>query len=116
MRNTMKNALQNNRGFALAVTLMVVVLLLSITGVSLSLSRLELKKTSNHKLGTLDLELADAALQHVAADIGKGAHFLLGIGKTKIANPWIPIEKDFQRRRTQKLILKCRRPSPSICG
>jgi len=60
---------------AMAVTLMVVILLLAITGASLSLSRLELKKTSNHKLGTLALEIADTALQHAVVEIGNGAYF-----------------------------------------
>jgi hypothetical protein len=59
--------------------MMVVVLLLSITGASLSLSNLELKKTSNHKLGTQALELADAALWHAKEHIGPGAHFAFPI-------------------------------------
>jgi type II secretory pathway component PulK len=54
----MKTTLQNDRGIALAVAIMVVALLLSITGATMSLSQLELKKTSNHKLGTQVLEIA----------------------------------------------------------
>jgi hypothetical protein len=71
----MKTTLQNDRGIALAVAIMVVALLLSITGATMSLSQLELKKTSNHKLGTQVLEIADAGLQHALSAIPDGAYF-----------------------------------------
>jgi hypothetical protein len=56
----MKATLQNNRGIALTVVMMVTVLLLSIVGVSLSLSQLELKKTSNLKLASQAFYAAEA--------------------------------------------------------
>jgi Tfp pilus assembly protein PilX len=71
----MKDPLKNDRGIALAVGIMVVVLLLTIIGAIMTLGRLDLKKTSNHKLGTQALEIADAALQHALAVIPDGANF-----------------------------------------
>jgi hypothetical protein len=57
------------------MVIMVVVLMLSITGATLSLNRLELKKTSNHKLGTQALGVADAGLQHAFAAMPAGINF-----------------------------------------
>jgi len=71
----MRATLQNNRGMALTVVIMVSVLLLSITGATLVLSRLELKKTSNHILGIQALALADAGVQHALAVIPPGNNF-----------------------------------------
>jgi hypothetical protein len=59
----------------LTMVLIVVVLLLAITGATLSLSRLELKKTSNYKLGTQALEVADASVPHALSAIPPGINF-----------------------------------------
>ncbi len=71
----MRATLQNNRGMALTMVIMVSVLLLSISGATLLLSRMELKKTSNHILNTQALALVDAGVQHALAVIPPGNNF-----------------------------------------
>ena len=71
----MRATLHNKRGMALIMVIMVTVLLLSISGATLLLSRLELKKTSNYILGTQALGLADAGVQHALAVIPPGNNF-----------------------------------------
>jgi hypothetical protein len=67
--------LKSSKGITLFVAILVMTILMFIIGAALSLSRVELKKTSNHKLGTQALEIADAGLQHALAVIPDGAYF-----------------------------------------
>ena len=67
--------LKGSKGIALFVALLVMTILLLFLGAALSLSRVELKKTSNHKLGTQALGVAEAGLQHALAVIPDGAYF-----------------------------------------
>ncbi|MBI4488587.1 MAG: pilus assembly PilX N-terminal domain-containing protein [Deltaproteobacteria bacterium] len=61
----MKTILKNDRGFALIVAIMVMVIMFSLTGAGLLFSGLNLKTTSSHKTKTQAFYIADAGLHHV---------------------------------------------------
>jgi hypothetical protein len=63
----MSGLLKSERGIALAVIVMLMALLLSMTGAALSLSSVELKMSSNFKTSTQALHAADAGV-HVGAN------------------------------------------------
>ena len=71
----MKTILRNERGFTLAIVLMMMVVLLSITGAGLLFSSLNLKASANLKGGTVALQAADAGIQHALAAIPAGGNF-----------------------------------------
>jgi Tfp pilus assembly protein PilX len=71
----MKTILRNERGLTLAVVLMMMVILLSITGAGLLFSSLNLKASANLKGGTAALQAADAGIQHALAATPAGGDF-----------------------------------------
>ena len=71
----MKTILRNERGLTLAVVLMMMVVLLSITGAGLLFSSLNLKASANLKGGTAAMQAADAGIQHALAAIPAGGDF-----------------------------------------
>src|SRR2546428_13626496 len=71
----MKTILRNERGFTLAIVLMMMVVLLSITGAGLLFSSLNLKASANLKEGTAALQASDAGIQHALAAIPAGGDF-----------------------------------------
>src|SRR5438309_7594628 len=71
----MKTILRNERGFTLAIVLMMMVVLLSITGAGLLFSSLNLKASANLKGGTAALQAADAGIQHALAATPAGGDF-----------------------------------------
>jgi Tfp pilus assembly protein PilX len=71
----MKTILRNERGLTLAVVLMMMVILVSITGAALLFSSLNLKASANLKGGTAALQAADAGIQHALAAIPAGGDF-----------------------------------------
>jgi len=56
--------LKRSEGFALFIAILVVAIVMLFIGASLLLSRVDTKITSNFKLGTQALEVADAGLMH----------------------------------------------------
>jgi len=68
-------ALRNDRGMALVVIIMMMTILLTISGAGLLLSGLNLKTTSNLKLGTIALQAADAGLQHAVIAVPWDTNF-----------------------------------------
>src|SRR5438093_8986145 len=70
-----KTILRNERGLTLAVVLMMMVILISITGAGLLFSSLNLKASANLKGGTAALQASDAGIQHVLAAILAGGDF-----------------------------------------
>jgi len=70
-----KTILHNERGLSLAIVLMMMVVLLSITGAGLLFSNLNLKASANLKGGTVALQAADAGIQHALAAIPAGGDF-----------------------------------------
>src|SRR5438093_8223646 len=70
-----KTILRNERGFTLAIVLMMMVILLSISGAGLLFSSLNLKASANLKGGTVALQAADAGIQHALAAIPPGGDF-----------------------------------------
>ncbi len=56
--------LKSSEGFALFIAILVMAIVMLFLGASLLLSRVDSKITSNFKLGTQALEVADAGLQH----------------------------------------------------
>ncbi len=56
--------LKNSEGFALFIAILVMAIVMLFVGASLLLSRIDTKITSNFKLGTQALEVADAGLLH----------------------------------------------------
>ena len=71
----MKTILRNERGLTLAVVLMMMVILISITGAGLLFSSLNLKASANLKGGTAAMQAADAGIQHALAAIPVGGDF-----------------------------------------
>src|SRR5437870_8037070 len=71
----MKTILRNERGLTLAIVLMMMVVLLSITGAGLLFSSLNVKASANLKGGTAALQAADAGIQHALAAIPAGGDF-----------------------------------------
>ncbi|TAK07414.1 hypothetical protein EPO44_04160, partial [bacterium] len=71
----MKNPLKNSQGLALVLALFGTVILIILTGASLLFGQLDLKITSNNKLGTQALELADAGVQHALTLVPVGVDF-----------------------------------------
>lgn len=71
----MKAALNNDRGIALVVTIMIMALLLSITGSGLLFSAINLKTTSSFKAGSNAFYVADAGIRHALAVIPSGSTF-----------------------------------------
>jgi Tfp pilus assembly protein PilX len=71
----MKTILRNERGFTLAIVLMMMVVLISITGAALLFSSLNLKASANLKGGTAALQAADAGIQHALAATPAGGDF-----------------------------------------
>lgn len=80
----MKNILRDSRGIALAVILYIMTILLMLSGASLFFSQLDLKITSNYKLGTQALELADAGVQHALNIIPVEVDFTSLLGTTLV--------------------------------
>src|SRR5438093_3689169 len=70
-----KTILRNELGLTLAIVLMMMVVLLSITGAGLLFSNLNLKASANLKGGTVALQAADAGIQHALAAIPAGGDF-----------------------------------------
>ena len=71
----MKTILRNERGLTLAIVLMMMVVLISITGAGLLFSSLNLKASANLKGGTAAMQAADAGIQHALAAIPVGGDF-----------------------------------------
>ena len=71
----MKTILRNERGLTLAIVLMMMVVLISITGAGLLFSSLNLKASANLKGGTAAMQAADAGIQHALAAIPAGGDF-----------------------------------------
>ena len=71
----MKTILRSERGLTLAIVLMMMVVLLSITGAGLLFSSLNLKASANLKGGTAAMQAADAGIQHALAAIPVGGDF-----------------------------------------
>jgi len=69
------NTLKSDQGIALFVAILVMAMVMLFLGASLLLSRVDTKITSNFKLGTQALQVADAGLQHALAVIGQGQDF-----------------------------------------
>lgn len=67
--------LKNNRGIALAIVIMIMAVLLSITGASLLFSSLNIKTASNLKAGAGAIHAADAGIQHALALVSSGTTF-----------------------------------------
>lgn len=76
--------LKNNRGIALAVVIMIMAILLSITGASLLFSSLNIKTASNLKTAGGAIYAADAGIQHALALIPNGTNFTYGSGATLV--------------------------------
>ena len=70
-----KTILRNERGLTLAIVLMMMVVLISITGAGLLFSSLNLKASANLKGGTAAMQAADAGIQHALAAIPVGGDF-----------------------------------------
>src|SRR5205823_5889371 len=70
-----KTILRNELGLTLAIVLMMMVVLLSITGAGLLFSSLNVKASANLKGGTVALQAADAGIQHALAAIPAGGDF-----------------------------------------
>ncbi len=62
--------LKSSEGFALFIAILVMAIVMLFVGASLHLSRVDTKITSNFKLGTQALEVADAGLQHALKLLG----------------------------------------------
>src|SRR5437867_13450355 len=71
----MKTILRSERGLTLAIVLMMMVVLLSITGAGLLFSSLNLKASANLKGGTAAMQAADAGIQHALAANHAGGDF-----------------------------------------
>lgn len=71
----MKAGLGNNQGMALVVVLMAMALILSTTGAGLFFSGLNVKTSSNIKMGRGAMYSADAGIQHALATIQPGTDF-----------------------------------------
>ncbi len=67
--------LKSSEGIALFVAILVMTIVMLFLGASLFLSRVDMKITSNFKLGTQALEVADAGLQHALTLLQKGTDF-----------------------------------------
>ncbi|MEE9550032.1 MAG: hypothetical protein V3W08_06500, partial [Candidatus Binatia bacterium] len=69
--------LKSSEGFALFIAILVMAIVMLFIGASMLLSRVDTKITSNFKLGTQALEVADAGLQHAMKmlDPQKGQDF-----------------------------------------
>src|SRR5207237_1954177 len=70
-----KTILRNERGLTLAIVLMMMVVLLSVTGAGLLFSSLNVKASANLKGGTVALQASDAGIQHALAAIPGGGDF-----------------------------------------
>ncbi len=73
--------LKSSEGFALFIAILVMAIIMLFVGASMLLSRVDTKITSNFKLETQALEVADAGLQHALAEIPKGYDFNLICGE-----------------------------------
>jgi Tfp pilus assembly protein PilX len=82
----MKGSLTNDRGIALLLVLLLMVLILSTTGVSLFFSGINLKTASNIKTGSSAIHAADAAVQHGLALMPPGVTFSYGSATTIVNN------------------------------
>lgn len=71
----MQKILSDDRGVALVVVTFISSILLTLIGAGLLLSSLELKTSSNHKVGTGALHVADVGVQHALATIPAGNGF-----------------------------------------
>jgi len=67
--------LKSSEGIALFVAILVMTIVMLFLGASLFLSRVDTKITSNFKLGTQALEVADAGLQHGLTLLQSGTDF-----------------------------------------
>jgi roadblock/LC7 domain-containing protein len=67
--------INGSEGIALSVAIMVMFIILLILGTSLFMSRVSLKISSNIKLGTQAVEVADAGVQHALAVMQQGWDF-----------------------------------------
>ena len=67
--------LKSSEGIALFVAILVMTIVMLFLGASLFLSRVDTKITSNFKLGTQALEVADAGLQHGLTLLQRGTDF-----------------------------------------
>lgn len=76
--------LKNNQGIALAVVIMIMAILVSITGASLLFSSLNLKTASNLKTAGGAIYAADAGIQHALALIPNETNFTYGSGSTLV--------------------------------
>ena len=64
--------LKSSEGFALFIAILVMAIIMLFVGASMLLSRVDTKITSNFKLGTQALEVADAGLQHSLLLLNRG--------------------------------------------
>lgn len=80
----MKRLLKDSQGMALVVAVFVTAILMTLTGASLLFSQLNLKITSNHKLGTQGLELADGGVQHALGVVPVGVDFDILLNTTVV--------------------------------
>ncbi len=67
--------LKSSEGIALFVAILVMTIVMLFLGASLFLSRVDMKITSNFKLATQALEVADAGLQHALTLLQSGTDF-----------------------------------------
>lgn len=70
-----QTALKTERGVALLVVIMVMVILLAATGAGVLFSGLDHKSATNLKTGNMALQIADAGIQHGLAIIPNGLEF-----------------------------------------
>jgi len=68
-KTPMKN-LKSSKGFALIMAMLAMAIVMLFIGASMLLSRVDTKITSNFKLGTQALEVADAGLMHALKELG----------------------------------------------
>src|SRR5438552_3352774 len=104
----MKTILRNERGFTLAIVLMMMVVLLSITGAGLLFSSLNVKATANLKGGTAALQAADAGIQHALAATPAGGDFVsfwtgTGLANFPCRNSSAPLERAMERHINPRL-------------
>ena len=68
----MKTLIKDSQGMALLIVTFVVTMLLTMTGASLFFARLDLKKTSHHRTGSLAFYIADAGISHAFQKLADG--------------------------------------------
>ena len=74
-REFMQSVLKNSQGMALVVVVFVAAILFTLVSSALLFSSLDLKLTSNLKLGDIDLQVADTGVHHALAVIPAGTTF-----------------------------------------